>query len=432
MRSSCRAQVSEAAAWEGRHAAYCTAMRILVVSDLFPPVAFGGYELECAALVARLRERHEVVVLTSDLRQVDTPPQAGVLRELPYMGGRRWRAALGAPFTAITAARHIRRLLEGFRPDAMYISNANAVPQTAIVIAAATGVPTVCRFSELWFARSFLSGDRFLRHLSPGERGVRGLWARVARLVNRHPALRLNPDLRFPAAVSWNSEALRRLAGVPPAIDPVVERVIYPATDRNAAFGRLERRPSPEPTVAYVGRVTSAKGAEVACRALSLLRRDHGVDARLVFAGDCRPQMRRRLSRLNRALGVEGFVALLGALDTEQLGALLATAHVVVVPSIEPEAFGLAAVEAALAGAPVVASNIGGIPEALADGEHALLFAPGDPAACARALANVLADPAATRLRVRAALERAKQFSLESYLDESEKLIARVAKRSSG
>jgi glycogen(starch) synthase len=142
--------------------------------------------------------------------------------------------------------------------------------------------------------------------------------------------------------------------------------------------------------------------------------------------------MRRRLSRLNRALRVEGFVALLGALDTEQLGALLATAHVVVVPSIEPEAFGLAAVEAALAGAPVVASNIGGIPEALADGEHALLFAPGDPAACARALANVLADPAATRLRVRAALERAKQFSLESYLDESEKLIARVAKRSSG
>lgn len=402
-------------------------MRILVVTDLFPPVAFGGYELECAALVARLRERHDVVVLTSDLERVASPSQAGVLRELPYMGGRRWRAALGAPFTAITAARHTRRLLEGFRPEALYISNANAVPQAAIAIAAATGVPTVCRFSELWFARSFLRGDRFLRHLSRGERGVRGMWARVARLVNRHPALRLDPELRFAAAVSWNSEALRRLAGVPPAIDPVIERVIYPATERNAAFGQLDRRPSPQPTVAYIGRVTSAKGAELACRALTRLRRDHGVDACLVFAGDCRPHMRRRLGRLNRALGVEEHVALLGVLDTEQLGALLATAHAVVVPSIEPEAFGLAAVEAALAGAPVVASNIGGIPEALADGEHALLFPPGDAAACARALADVLTDPVATRLRVRAAFERAKQFSLESYLDESEKLIARVA-----
>ena len=34
----------------------CTLMRILVVSTLYPPVAFGGYEVECSGVVERLRE----------------------------------------------------------------------------------------------------------------------------------------------------------------------------------------------------------------------------------------------------------------------------------------------------------------------------------------------------------------------------------------
>ena len=42
-----------------------TLMRILVVSTLYPPVAFGGYEVECSGVVERLREHHEVLVLTS-------------------------------------------------------------------------------------------------------------------------------------------------------------------------------------------------------------------------------------------------------------------------------------------------------------------------------------------------------------------------------
>jgi len=39
-------------------------LRILVVSNLFPPVVRGGYEMICADAVEHLRERHEVTVLT--------------------------------------------------------------------------------------------------------------------------------------------------------------------------------------------------------------------------------------------------------------------------------------------------------------------------------------------------------------------------------
>jgi glycogen(starch) synthase len=176
--------------------------------------------------------------------------------------------------------------------------------------------------------------------------------------------------------------------------------------------------------IAFVGRVTVAKGAEVACRALAALRERHGVDARLVYAGAVDDQMRRRLERLAQRLGVGRAVELAGPLGVDELGALLARAHAVVIPTIDFEAFPLVAMEAALARAPIVASRVGGIPEALADGEHALLFTPGDAEACAAALAVTLGDAAATEARVRRAFRRARTFTLDHYLDASERLIA--------
>ena len=64
-------------------------MRVLVITDLFPPIAFGGYERTCAVLVDALRERHDVIVLTSDLQREDAPGQSWVRRELRYLGPRR-------------------------------------------------------------------------------------------------------------------------------------------------------------------------------------------------------------------------------------------------------------------------------------------------------------------------------------------------------
>jgi hypothetical protein len=61
-------------------------MRILVLSDLYPPVAFGGYESETHALVEGIRERHEVLVLTSARDAAGAAAQTGVSRELPYVG----------------------------------------------------------------------------------------------------------------------------------------------------------------------------------------------------------------------------------------------------------------------------------------------------------------------------------------------------------
>lgn len=70
------------------------------------------------------------------------------------------------------------------------------------------------------------------------------------------------------------------------------------------------------------------------------------------------------------------------------------------------EPFGIVALEAAAAGAPLVASTAGGLGELVVDGETGVSFAPGDVAALAAAVGRVLADPQAAASRARAARAR--------------------------
>ena len=386
-------------------------MRILVVSDLYPPVSYGGYEMECATVVEHLRERHDVTVLTSDRDRDDAPPAAGVRRELPFSGASR-STAVAAPLHALRAARVARAALASAQPELVFTWNGTAIPTAALRVAVDHGVPVVHRLCERWFAQHVLLGDHFLRHLAGARRGPR---ARLMRLANRHPELRLDAVAPYRAAISWNSEALRRAVRLPAMIEPVLERTIHPATRTAERLAGLERRPSPRPSLLFVGRLGWQKGADVAVRALGALRERHGIEAELVIAGPFDAAGAREVEALAATAGVAGRVQLRGRLGAEALGAALQQAHVLVAPSRQ-EAFGLACVEAAAARVPVVASRADGIPEALRDAEHALLFAVDDVTACADAVARTLQRPEETAARVARAAERARELSVKRYL----------------
>jgi glycosyltransferase involved in cell wall biosynthesis len=393
-------------------------VRLLVITDLFPPVAFGGYERTCAVLVDGLKERHAVTVLTSDLGRETVSQEPWIRRELTYLGPRR-REALRVPLAAARAAALTRSVLAEVDPDVVYVWNCLGISQAAACAAREAGVPVAYRLSELWFASTLYRGDRFVGHLNGSRRPLHRPWGWLVRVANRHPALRLDVTRPIPAAVSWCSDDLRGRVTLPAAIRPVIERTIHSGVQLAA----LPRRPSARLEIAYVGRVTVAKGAEVAVRALATLRSDHGIDADLVLAGHCEPAIASRIGRLARDLGIANRVELAGALGAEALARLLQRVRVVLVPSVAHEAFGRICVEAALARVPVVASRIGGIPEALRDGEHAVLFEPGDVAACAAALADTLGDRPAAQARARRAFDHVQQFSVERFVAAEEAFL---------
>lgn len=401
-------------------------MRIAFVSNLYPPVAIGGYESGCAAVVERLRLRHDVLVLSSWGERPARPSaltaaQTDVWRELTWLTPDA-RGARRAPLASLRDAAVARRALS-WKPDLVYVWNGASIPQAVLRILADSGVPLAFRVEEHWFAGIFVR-DQFLRELLPADRGLaRASWARGCRLLNALPALRLDPSAPLRAAISWNSEATRQLAVAPPFVETVLERVRHPAPPHGEVYATTQRDPAPEPLVAYLGRVTPFKGIAVAIEALALLRSEHGVPAVLEVTGPEDGAHGEEMRTLAERLGVAHAVSWRGQATPVEAAARLARAHALIVPSTWDEPFGLVMIEGALARVPLVASDVGGFVEAMHDEQHALLFARGDARAAAAALARALGEREQTAARVQRAYERAQAYRLEPYLDEQEQFV---------
>jgi len=205
-------------------------------------------------------------------------------------------------------------------------------------------------------------------------RNLKSLPSRYVNAARRAEAL-AGADL----VVSYSTAVDRHLAA-----NGLVRRQIVPfpvTITARAGTGHENRR-----RVVFAGRVVGQKGVAV------LIRAAREVDGEFVICGDGRQLEAMR--RLARRTGVERRVSFRGWLDAEDLAQELADASVVVVPSLWPEPFGLVGIEALSAGRPVIASATGGVQDWLDDGVSGLCVKPGDTLDLARALNELLADPA--------------------------------------
>ncbi len=377
-------------------------------------------------MVEHLRTDHEVLVLTSTEGRERTGTQPHVHRVLPMLA-RDWRGSLRAPLASLRCAREVDAALDELEPDLVYVWNGALLPTATFLRLDGREVPVAFRVCEYWFGLMGGDDDQFLRHLRPGDRGARRLWALLMRAFNRLPWLRIDPFARLHASISWNSEFLRAATAIPDTVTPLLEEVLHPALPQGERFARLTRDPAPEPTVLFFGRLSPEKGVDVACRALADLREEHGIAARLVLAGPIDPAMRAQLDRLVGELSIGSAVELTGPLDEDALAVRLGEAHVVVVPPTWQEPAGMVTVEAALARVPIVASRSGGIPEMFSDEEHLLMFEIGDHAECARLIAETLEDAGGTAARVERARQRAGELSFAHYILETERFLERAS-----
>lgn len=397
-----------------------TRMRILVVSNIYPPVVRGGYEVECSGAVGILRARgDDVLVLTSraggrGARAAAAGLDVGVAREIPASPNTK-RAQLAAAPMAVAGSRIARRHLRSFRPDLAFVWNGAQIPHTAIYEILASGTPTAFRVCEHWFGGLF-NRDFFLRYLSRGESGLRSVWGTGARGLNHLPGFGFDRTVEADVAVSWVSDFLRERVGMPDGLRPRLERVIHPTTRHAAAFAAVRRSTPEVATIAFVGRLTHEKGADVAVGALGRLAQQ-GFDARLVLVGGGSAEDEQRLGQLADELGVTDRCTFAGRQDVEGICAVLARSTVLVVPSIWEEPLPITVIEGALARVPIVGSRVGGIPEALTEGEEMLLAAPGDADDLAHAVGAVLSDPAAAEARAARAFARASALSWEWYTE---------------
>lgn len=166
-------------------------------------------------------------------------------------------------------------------------------------------------------------------------------------------------------------------------------------------FARRRKHAGP-PELLFFGRLEYEKGVHDAIAALPRIRRSH-PGTTLTIAGDGTQQdWLVEVARKHKVLKAVRFA---GRADHDQLLELLHRVDAAVLPS-HYEPFGIVALEAIAAGAPLVTTNVGGLGEAVIDGKTGLSCPPRDVPALAAAVRAVLDDPASAQRRAVAARER--------------------------
>lgn len=173
---------------------------------------------------------------------------------------------------------------------------------------------------------------------------------------------------------------------------------------------------SPATHVVMAGRLTDLKGGAVMLDALAPASRTLGLSLSLTVVGDG-PE-RRRLEARARACCVAA--RFFGWASAAERNGILRTAHLLAMPSLWPEPWGLVGLEAACLGVPTVAFAVGGIPEWLTAGESGEL-APADPPTAdglADALVRALRDPIHYAHLCRGAWERVQHYTIQRHVEE--------------
>jgi len=183
------------------------------------------------------------------------------------------------------------------------------------------------------------------------------------------------------------------------------------------------------PVVGVVSRLTRLKGLEAFLEAAAIVATRFPA-ARFLVVGETSPDdraYRTELTTLARQLGVLDRVVFTGLrTDAREL---LAGLTVSVMPSLN-EGLSNVLLESMAAGVPVVATRVGGTPEAIEDGVNGLLVPPGDANALANSICHVLAHPLlAARLGHAARQSATARFSTEQMVRATEQLYESLLER---
>lgn len=252
-----------------------------------------------------------------------------------------------------------------------------------------------------WMMAAWLTRTPCLTH----ERGINARYGALARFF----AARLDAVVCISGAVQENLRKKQVRVGRLVLIHNGINVDSMRATTPANAVRRTLGIPEDAPVIGLVGNIKEWKGQEVVVRAAARLR-ERWPDLRCLLVGDAAQDDRyyqERLLRLIRELSLESCVTLTGY--RRDVPDYMNVMDIVVHASILPEPFGRVIIEAMALAKPVVGSRDGGVTEIVSDGKTGLMFPPGDHAALAEAVSQLLADPTRRHSMGQAARRRVEQ-----------------------
>jgi len=338
-------------------------VRTLWLTNDLPPRP-GGIQQFVANLARRVAPSTTVVI---------GPRQEG---SAAFDDGEPYRVVRSPSSRVLPTARALRLVVEtarAHRPDVVVLGASWPLGELAPAITRRTGAPVVAitHGLEAGFATAGLG--RLIRHATQG--------CAAATVITRFTEERLTPFLP------------PRVERVPPGVD--IE-VFHPTVDGSASRERWGV-PAGAPLVGCVSRLVDRKGQDVLLAAWPRIRREH-PDVWLVLVGDgpLAPKLRATVDQL----GPASQVVLAGGVAWSELPAAYAALDLHAFPcrtrlrGLDVEGLGMVSLEAQATGVPVVVGRSGGAPEAVVEGVTGLVVDGTSPADVARAVGELIGDPA--------------------------------------
>ena len=401
-------------------------MRVLFVVHGFPPHAQGGAEIFAEFQALTLCERHgdTVLVLTREADpgrpeyDVRTKHRDGLTIAWVNNTFRQTRS-FAETYDNPSVTRVATKLIEGFGPDVAHVHHLTCLSTGIVGALARRGIPCLVTLHDYWLichrgqlldcdlrvcegpepagCERCLDGAagvgrtgfvvaaalRSLEHRTGiPTRGLRRSAARVAAVWRRGDEAADESRRRLEHMRGVASQVTHFLAPSESIRRRFIAFGIEPGRVTHAPYGfdrrrfqRATRTDAPHLRLGFLGSLMVSKAPHLLLEAFRQL--PEGAASLDVYGGGVAyhgdDSYQARLDPLLKQSGVR----VMGPVPHTDVADALASVDVLVVPSVWPENSQLVIQEAFLAGAPVVASRIGGIPEVVRDGINGLLFEPG-------------------------------------------------------
>lgn len=409
-------------------------MRLLFLSNFYPPISRGGYEQWCHEVVDGLRDRgHQVIVLTSRHKNGDQTilDHAWVHRKffLEMAIDSLWNGLIF--FTTRrrcedTNLHELQRTIDSYKPDAILVwgmwNLSRKIPALAEQLLPGK---VAYYFGDYWL---FLPGQMETYWNLPSRSWITTL----PKVVLKPFALRLlvredKPKLMVENAIFPSNYLRDEYISKGMIIKNV--SVIYGAADTRIFIppDKPNDNRNDITNLLYVGRLTQDKGVHTCIQALTILTEefnDRNINLLIVGSGERDYEL--YLRSLAQEKLVENRVFFMGSKSKSELPKIYHTADIFLFPSIWAEPFGRVLVEAMASGLPVVGTAVGGAAEILRDGENALLFMPGNPEAMAAQISRLIRSPELRKHMIEAGRITADKFDIQRMVGEIEVYLKRL------
>jgi glycogen(starch) synthase len=393
-------------------------VKVLVVSDVYPPHHLGGYELGCRDVVEMLRSRrHEVFVLTSTFRngKIENPTgENNIERSLQYN-----TSPADPPHDKWAECRILSRAIKRFQPEVVYFWNQTGLCYWLPMVAWWEGCSQAFFLSDTsfvsWRVAAWLGG---VARTNVFVRAVLG----KTFLVRGKPVVE-NQVCHFA------SEFLRTVAAKHNIRLAPKDSLVAHWGVEQSQFTVAPRARWPVKRLLYVGQMIQQKGVHTAIRAMAILAGEKefaGLTLTLV-GGAYLPDYEKSLRELTVQLGLGERVIFRGKRPRTELSQIYAEHDVLVFPSEWDEPFAITPLEGIASGLAVVGTTTGGSGELFRNRETAMTFRAGEAEDCARAIRELCADnPLFETIRGNALRIVRERHTLEAMVNAIEKSLLKT------